>query len=108
LTLIVVAGVIEGFFIVFQRPAAQSLLADGAPAQVRGRAQGVAGAAGALGGSLSAFASLPLYHASRPLPFVLAGVIMTVGSLIAAVGALVLARRQRLMREMDTRPMAAR
>ena len=39
LTLIVIVGVLEGIFIVVQRPAAQSLLADGAPAWARGRAQ---------------------------------------------------------------------
>jgi DHA1 family tetracycline resistance protein-like MFS transporter len=95
LTLIVVVGIVEGIFIVFQRPAAQSLLADGSPSRARGRAQGVAAAAGALGGAVSAFASLPLYHQSRPLPFVIAGIAMTAGSVIAAVGAVALARRRR-------------
>lgn len=93
LTLIVVIGVIEGIFIVFQRPAAQSLLAEGSPPSARGQAQGVAGAAGAVGGAVAAFASLPLYHQSHPLPFVLAGIAMTAGSVVAAIGAIALQHR---------------
>ena len=46
LNLIVVVGIVEGMFIIFQRPAAQGLLADASPEEARGRAQGVAEAAG--------------------------------------------------------------
>ena len=107
LALIVLVGLLEGVFIVFQRPAAQSLLADGSPPRLRGRAQGLAGSAGAMGGALAAFASFPIYHASRPLPFVLAGLVMMLGSVAAACGALVLARRRRTVLE-ATDPIAAR
>jgi MFS family permease len=95
LTAILVLGIVEGIFAVFQQPLAQGLLADASPTNARGRAQGIAGAAGGLGGAAAAFASLPLYHYSRPVPFVLAGVAMTAGSIVAALGAMTLGRRRR-------------
>lgn len=81
--------------IVFQQPLVQGLLADASPVAARGRVQGVAGAAGAVGGSLAAFASLPLYHETRTLPFFLAAAVMALGAVVAAVGALAFARRRR-------------
>jgi MFS family permease len=95
LALIMALGVIEGIVIVFQQPVAQGLLADASPARVRGRVQGVAGAMGAVGGSIAAFASLPLYHTSRAIPFTSAGVIMGAGSAIVAASAVVFVRRRR-------------
>ena len=95
LVAIMVLGVIEGVFIVFQTPLAQGLLADVSPPDARGRAQGVAGAAGAIGGASAAFASLPLYHWSRASPFIMAGVVMAVGSVMAAFGAIVWENRRR-------------
>lgn len=95
LAIITALGILEGIALVFQTPVAQSLLADASPPTARGRAQGMAGAIGAIGGSISAFASLPLYHADRPIPFTIAGIIMAVGSVAAAGGALVFARRRR-------------
>lgn len=95
LVLIMALGVIEGMVIVFQQPVAQGLLADASPPRVRGRVQGLAGAMGAVGGSTAAFASLPLYHTSKTVPFILAGVIMAVGSVIVAASALVFTTRRR-------------
>ena len=92
---ILVLGIVEGIFMVFQQPVAQGLLADASPPEARGRAQGIAGAIGAIGGATAAFASLPLYHYSRPVPFVLAGAAMTAGSIVAAAGAMALVRRRR-------------
>ncbi len=95
LGLIMVMGLLEGAIFVFQQPAAQSLLADASPPTARGRVQGLGGMAGALGGTIASFASIPLYHISVVLPWVLAGVIMAIGSIAAAAGAFVFARRQR-------------
>lgn len=95
LTLILVLGIVEGVFVVGQQPAAQGLLADASPGWARGRAQGMAGAVGAVGGSLAAFVSLPLYHDARPLPFLLAGGVMIVGAIISAGGAVAWRRRTR-------------
>jgi MFS family permease len=108
LLLIAAVGVVEGTLITCQGPAAQSLLAAASPAQARGRAQGVAGVAGALGGAIAAFASLPLYHDERALPFVLAGVAMASGSVIAAGSARHLVHRQRAEVEDPTLSLAAR
>lgn len=109
LTAILVLGVVEGFFIVFQQPAAQSLLVAAVPSEVRGRAQGLAGAAGAIGGAAAAFFSLPLYHTARPLPFIMAGGAMTIGSIVAAGGALVYERRhQRAGATVSVSSVAAR
>jgi len=95
LTLIVVVGMAEGLFAAFQQPAIQALIAESAPVGARGRVQGVAGASGAVGGAIAAIVSLPLYHGSRPVPFVLAGVIIVLGACASSSGALVLARRRR-------------
>jgi MFS family permease len=94
LWLILVLGIVEGVIFMFVAPAGQSLLADASPADARGRAQGIAGVIGAAGGAIAAFASLPAYHALRPLPFVGLAAIMMVSSCFAAGGALVLARRR--------------
>jgi len=94
LTLIMILGIAEGLFLVFQQPVVQGLLADASPAEARGRVQGIAGATGAVGGALAAFASLPLYHASHPLPFTLAGLVMALGSVLAAAGALAYSRQK--------------
>jgi len=91
---IMVLGVLEGIIFVFQQPAAQGLLADASPPEARGRAQGLSGVIGALGGASFAFASLPLYHVARPLPWILAGIVMTAGSIVAGLGALVYTRRR--------------
>jgi MFS family permease len=93
LGLIIALGIIEGIFLVFQQPAARSLLAEASPDDLRGRVQGVAGLAGAIGGAGSAFWSLPLYHQNRAAPFVIAGMVMAVGSLISTVSAVSLAHR---------------
>lgn len=95
LAVIMALGVVEGLAIIFQQPVAQGLLADASPANARGRVQGLAGAAGAIGGASAAFACLPLYHASRAAPFVLAGAVMAVGSIVASVGAFAYTRRNR-------------
>lgn len=92
LALIMVLGVVEGCVIVFQQPVIQGLLADASPRTARGRAQGIAGATGAVGGSIAAFASLPLYHVSLPIPFVLSGAVMAVGALVVSAGAVLFAR----------------
>ena len=94
LTLIVALGVFEGLIFMFVMPAGQALLADASPAEARGRAQGIAGAVGAVGGAIAAFASLPLYHASRPVPFVGSAVVVVVGSYLAAAGAFILSHRR--------------
>jgi len=91
---IMALGVLEGIIFVFGQPAAQGLLADASPPEARGRAQGLSGVIGALGGASFAFASLPLYHVARPLPWILAGVVMTAGSIVAGLGALVYERRR--------------
>jgi len=91
---IMALGVLEGIIFVFGQPAAQGLLADASPPEARGRAQGLSGVFGALGGASFAFASLPLYHVARPLPWILAGVVMTAGSIVAGLGALVYERRR--------------
>ena len=103
LVVILVLGVIEGLVIIFQQPLAQGLLADASPAEARGRAQGMAGAIGAIGGSAAAFLSPPLYHESRLLPFVLLGAITIAGSAVAAVGAVTFAR-QRQAQILASRP----
>lgn len=84
---IAVVGVIEGIVIIFQQPIAQGLLADASPAAARGRVQGFAGFIGSIGGAIASFAALPLYHQSRPIPFIGAGVVMILGSTVAAYGA---------------------
>jgi len=108
LSLIMVLGVVEGVFFVFQQPLVQGLLADASPVEARGRVQGVAGAAGALGGASAAFASLPLYHEARFLPFLLAGVIMAFGAAVAALSAALYTRRERPLGEGMARGVAAR
>ncbi|MGH2448569.1 MAG: MFS transporter [Chloroflexota bacterium] len=92
---IALLGVVEGIVIVFLTPVAQGFLADASPQRARGRVQGIAGAVSALGGSSAAFISLPLYHDARPIPFVLAGVIILIGSILAAAAAVVFQRRRR-------------
>jgi len=108
LGLIMVLGVVEGIFFVFQQPLVQGLLADASPVEARGRAQGVAGVVGALGGAAAAYASLPLYHEARFLPFLLAGAIMALGAGAAALGAALYARRKHPLGEGMTRGVAAR
>lgn len=92
LMLVLILGIVEGIFLVFQQPAARGLLADASPAALRGRAQGMAGLAGSIGGAGAAFISLPLYHQDRTAPFVLAGVVMAAGSVVSALSAARLAR----------------
>ncbi|MGH2443993.1 MAG: MFS transporter, partial [Chloroflexota bacterium] len=101
LVAITALGILEGLAIVFQTPVLLGMLADASPVRARGRVQGISGAMGAIGGSAAAFASLPLYHANRPEPFVLTGGVMVVGSAIAAFAAvaLVKARRARALAE---------
>jgi MFS family permease len=94
LALVIALGIVEGIFLVFQQPAVRSLLAEASPDDLRGRAQGVAGLAGAIGGAGSAFWSLPLYHQDRAAPFVVAGTVMAVGSLLSTASAVSLARHQ--------------
>ena len=93
--LVIALGIFEGVFLVFQQPAVRDLLADASPPDLRGTAQGIAGFTGAIGAATSAFASLPLYHASKPLPFVLAGAIMAAGSVVSAFAAMRMARAPR-------------
>lgn len=93
LWIILLLGILEGIVFMFVMPAGQSLLADASPPVARGRAQGVSGAVGGLGGAIAAFASLPLYHVARPLPFVGTGVVIFLGSCVAALGAVTLRRR---------------
>ena len=92
LVLVLVLGIVEGLFLAFQQPAMRGLLANASPQDARGRAQGVAGVAAAIGGAGAAFISLPLYHQERAIPFVAAGIIMALGSAIAAGCAVLLAR----------------
>jgi len=92
LAAILVLGLIEGVFLAFQQPAVQALLAAASPPEARGRAQGVAGLAGSLGGAGSAFLSLTLYHWNHPVPFVGAGAVMIAGTLAAAFSAVWLKR----------------
>jgi PPP family 3-phenylpropionic acid transporter len=92
LTVILILGIVEGVVTVVQQPIAQGLLAASAPLQARGRAQGIAGTVGAIGGSVAAFAAVPLYRFSAPLPFLLLGAIVAVGCVVAAVGTLRSAR----------------
>ncbi|HWE62354.1 MAG TPA: MFS transporter, partial [Chloroflexota bacterium] len=94
LALVLALGILEGLFLVFQQPAARTLLADASPPDLRGRAQGMAGLIGSIGGAGAAFISLPLYHQERALPFLVAGMMMVAGSLMSAIGAVTLARRQ--------------
>lgn len=105
LPLIVLIGAVEGVLLVFQQPVAQGLLADASPATARGRAQGLAGTIGAVGGGTAAGAALPLYHVAHPLPFIAAGVLMAAGSLVAGAGALTMAgRRPHLAAARPARP----
>jgi MFS family permease len=90
--LVIALGIFEGVFLVFQQPSVRGLLADASPPDLRGTAQGVAGLTGAIGAATSAFASLPLYHANKSLPFVLAGAIMVAGSVVGAFAAMRMAR----------------
>lgn len=101
LALIAILGVVEGTVIVFQQPVAQGLLAEAAPPAARGRAQGLAGFSGALGGAAASFLSLPLFHQSHPLPFVGAGIIMLIGALLTAAAAVSLARRTQRLEATD-------
>jgi MFS family permease len=94
LALVLVLGTLEGVIFMFVAPAGQSLLADASPMAARGRAQGVAGVVGAVGGAAAAFASLPAYHAARPLPFVGLGIVMVVTSAMAAAGSIALERQE--------------
>jgi MFS family permease len=94
LTLIVILGVVEGIAIVFQQPISQSLLADASPRDARGRVQGIAGMLSAIVGAVASFASLPLYHLARAIPFVGAGVTMVLGSSIAAFAIAIFTRRR--------------
>ncbi len=94
LLLITFLGLIEGVVLVFQMPVAQGLLAAASPMQARGRAQGMAGALGAIGGSTMALVSLPLYHNSRPLPFIISGAIIAIGGAAGFGGAVVFGRRR--------------
>ncbi len=89
---ILVLGVVEGIFLAFLQPAVQALLAGASPPEARGRAQGVAGLAGSLGGAGSAFFSLTLYHSNHAAPFVISGAVMIFGTLAAALSAVWLAR----------------
>jgi MFS family permease len=95
LALLLVLGIVEGIFLVFQLPAAQGLLADASPPALRGRIQGMAALAGSVGGAGSAFISLPLYHQHPMAPFFLAGAVMGAGSVMSAFGAVRLARQRR-------------
>lgn len=95
LVLITIFGVLEGLVIVFQQPVVQGLLADASPPDARGRAQGVSGAMGAIGGSLMALVSLPLYHQTRPAPFIVAGIITAVGGVVSFGGSAIFQRRRR-------------
>jgi len=95
LTAIMVLGIVEGIAVVFLQPVAQGLLADASPVRARGRAQGLAGTVGSVGGAAAAFASLPLYHASRGSPFLIAAAVTIAGCGIAAYGASVYSRRRR-------------
>jgi DHA1 family multidrug resistance protein-like MFS transporter len=92
LSLIPVVCLVEGIFLAFQAPAQQALLAAASPSEARGRAQGIAGLVGSLGGAGSAFFSLSLYHWNRPAPFVISGTFMAAGAIAAALGAVWLAR----------------
>jgi MFS family permease len=92
LALVLTLGIVEGILLVFQQPAARGLLADASPVALRGRAQGMAGLAGSIGGAGAAFVSLPLYHQDRTAPFVLAGAVMAAGSVVSALSAARLAR----------------
>jgi MFS family permease len=92
LALFPVLCAVEGIFLAFQAPAQQALLAAASPPEARGRAQGIAGLVGSLGGAGSAFFSLSLYHWNRPAPFVISGTFMAVGAIAAALGAVWLVR----------------
>jgi MFS family permease len=92
LVLLLVLGSVEGIFLAFQQPALQALLAAASPPEARGRAQGIAGLAGSLGGGSSAFFSLSLYHWNRPAPFVISGSFMVAGTIAATLSAVWLAR----------------
>ncbi len=108
LTLILLVGIAEGIVFVFQQPVALGLLADAAPEDARGQAQGIAGAVGAVGGAASAFAALPLYHATHLLPFLLAALLTALGSAAAAAGAAALTRQRRPHAVAASAPVAAR
>lgn len=95
LVLITIFGVLEGLVIVFQQPVVQGFLADASPPDARGRAQGLSGALGAIGGSGMALVSLPLYHQARPAPFIVAGIITIIGGTVSFSGSLVFQRRQK-------------
>lgn len=94
LVLIAVFGVLEGLVIVFQGPVVQGFLADASPRDARGRAQGLSGAMGAIGGSAMAFVSLPLYHHDRPAPFIVAGIITVIGGMVSFSGSTIFQRRR--------------
>jgi MFS family permease len=94
LVVITILGIVEGIALVFQQPVFQSLLAEASPAWARGRVQGIAAIAGAIGGGGAGLISFPLYHLSRPLPFLVAGAVVIVGSALAALSAAAVARRR--------------
>jgi len=85
-------GILEGVLLAFLQPAMQALLADASPPEARGKAQGIAGFSGSLGGAGAAFCSLPLYHWNHPAPFVISGAVTMAGTLCAALGAVWLRR----------------
>lgn len=88
-------GLIEGVLLMFQQPLAQSLLADASPAEARGRAQGLAGMIGSLGGFASAFFAPPLYYQAHALPWFLLGICTAIGWSAASVGAVLYTRHHR-------------
>ncbi|MGH2388196.1 MAG: MFS transporter [Chloroflexota bacterium] len=92
LILLLVLGTVEGVFLAFMQPALQALLAGASPVEARGRAQGIAGFVGSIGGGISAFFSLSLYHWNHPAPFVISGSFMAAGTIAASLAALWLAR----------------
>lgn len=107
LAAILTLGIIEGIALVVQQPILQSLLTEASPPWARGRVQGIAAMAGAVGGGGAALASFPLYHLSRPVPFLMAGLVVAVGSSIAALSAAALGRRAAALRHETNRAPGA-
>jgi MFS family permease len=95
LVAVLVLGLLEGMLLMVQQPLAQSLLADASPAEARGRAQGLAGMIGSLGGFASAFFAPPLYYQSHALPWFLLGICTVIGWSVASVGAVLYERHHR-------------
>lgn len=94
---ILVLGGVEGIVAAVSQPAADAYLASVADPRTMGRAQGAYATVGMFGAAISAFIAPVLYAVSRPLPFVVGGVVLAV----FALGGVALVRQTELHRALQ-------